>query len=128
MVLPSSEFQMFARKEVLLAQWWHEGYGGNYYLLDLKPSPEEGIHAWYCKPGQKPMSLDDTGKYTSVVLLNEYVDKLPSKYVQTYRSVLFSTPSQGSKNTKKTEDWEECEEVDNGENYEMVSSRRGMGI
>jgi hypothetical protein len=45
MVPPSSEFQMLARQEEPLAQWWHEGYGGNYYLLNLKPSPEQGIHA-----------------------------------------------------------------------------------
>jgi hypothetical protein len=34
-------------------------------------------------------------------LLNGYADKLPSKYVYTYKSVLFSTPSQGSKNIKE---------------------------
>lgn len=46
MVLPNSEFQMLAKQEVPLVQWWHEGYGGNYHLLDLKPPPEEGIQAW----------------------------------------------------------------------------------
>lgn len=85
MVLPSSDPQMLqhhpASKKHL---WFNSGpniMGGNYNLLDLKPPPEERIHAWYCKPGQKPVSLGPTSEHTRVVLLNGYVDKLPSKYV-----------------------------------------------
>lgn len=50
-------------------------------------SPQEEIHAWYCKLGQKPMAvgiLDPEEMLLLFVLLNAYVTKLPSKYLSLF--------------------------------------------
>lgn len=50
-------------------------------------SPQEEIHAWYCKPGQKPMAvgiLDPEEMLLLFVLLNAYVTKLPSRYLSLF--------------------------------------------
>lgn len=46
------------------------------FWLGLRPAPQEGIHACYFKPGQKPMAGEARGlmgKTTTVVLLNGHV-------------------------------------------------------
>lgn len=44
----------------------------NAFRLDLRPASWEGIHAWYCKPPQKPLTKEVVGprRMPTVVLLN----------------------------------------------------------
>lgn len=53
-------------------------------------------HAWYCEPGQKPMVwevMGPSGETTVIVLLNDLVVKLPSKYLCLCTCIFFLLPT-----------------------------------
>lgn len=55
--------------------------------LDLRSATHEGIHAWYYKLDQKPMSGEDIGpkeEPATIVLLNGPHVKRHSKYLTLY--------------------------------------------
>lgn len=39
-----------------LVQEWRNVIGVNHFLCGFEQSPQEGIHTWYYKLGQKPMA------------------------------------------------------------------------
>lgn len=58
-----------------------------------KSTPQEGIYAWYCKPGQKPVAeavIGPKGETKTLVLLNGHGDKRLCKCYGR-RKGLFST-------------------------------------
>lgn len=60
---------------------WHEYYGGNQALLDLRLTLQENMHAQYCKYDQETMIKELTclrTEPTITVLLNGDSIKLPS--------------------------------------------------
>lgn len=67
-----------------LIQQRHACYGSNHHFwFNVKPTSQEGIHSWYCKPGQKPKVrkvMGPRGGYTTV-LLNGCGIELPSEYL-----------------------------------------------
>ena len=55
-----------------------------FFPLDLRSATHEGIHAWYYKLGQKPMSGEDIGpkeEPATIVYLNGPPVKSHSKYL-----------------------------------------------
>lgn len=64
---------------------------GMTFDLELRPAPQERIHAWHCKPSQRPIAGEVRGlqgQPTAAVLLNGQAVKSPSKSLYFCTSVL----------------------------------------
>lgn len=58
--------------------------------LDLKFIPPKGTHVWYCKPHQELLDNEITGPTVdtnTIILLNGYITKPPSKYLCLYLQI-----------------------------------------
>lgn len=60
------------------------------YYLDLRPTPGEEIHAWYCKLSQEPVSGEVTalGESASITFIKGQSLKLPPRDLSLYPRLL----------------------------------------
>lgn len=76
-----------------VVQSWCDSYGASTLWLDLRPAPQEGIHAWYC-PSQKCMAMETVGLrvWNYYCFAKWTIVKMPWQYyAYTYRFLLLSS-------------------------------------